>query len=187
LETGLIVSSVLLWVVVLLNLLLTLALVRRFNALPRPAPPMGLKAGETAPDFTAQTLSGETVTRATYAGSQVGFVFLSTHCGPCRELLPRFEPLGAKAAQAGVNLLLVIDDELEATRAFAEQYHITLPVLIAPRETNSLMNDYQARSTPSYCLVNAQGKVQSSGYPNFDGEAWKDWLDSWAKQSVPVA
>src|SRR5690348_1026265 len=106
-ETGLVVSSAVLWLVVLLNLLLTLALVRRVNASPRTVPQERLKTGEPAPDFTAHTLDGELVSRSTYAELKVAFVFISTHCGPCREIMPQLVPLGPKAAQAGVELVLV--------------------------------------------------------------------------------
>ena len=54
-ETALVVSSVLLWLVILLNLVLTLALVRRINTKrsDKSAPPEVLKTGQLAPDFTA--------------------------------------------------------------------------------------------------------------------------------------
>ncbi len=76
-ETSLVVNSILLWVVVLFNLLLTLALVRRLNADRRSEHTMGLEAGQPTPDFTAQTLSGEAATRSTYIGRKVAFVFIS--------------------------------------------------------------------------------------------------------------
>ncbi len=76
-ETILIISSVLLWVMILLNLLLTLGLSRRLNArLPRMD---FLKIGQPAPSFTAQTLQGETVTLSSYARRAVAFVFTSPH------------------------------------------------------------------------------------------------------------
>src|SRR5437899_6166907 len=94
-ETALIVSSGFLWLVVISNVLLTLALVRRLNQMGTPQTPEGgLEAGEAAPDFMAQTLGGATVTLADYAGRSVALVFLSTTCQPCRDRLPTLEKLG---------------------------------------------------------------------------------------------
>lgn len=186
-ETALIVSSILLWLVVLLNLLLTLGLVRRLNANRASAPEMGLKVGEIAPDFSAQSLSGETVTLATYAGRNIAFIFISIHCGPCHEILPRLEPLGPKAARAGVELVLVSADELDETRAYVAKQNIGLSVLIASRKSNPFMEDYKSTATPSYCLVNEQGKVQSAGYPSLEHGEWKVLADSWAKKGLSLA
>jgi peroxiredoxin len=176
LETGLVVSSVLLWVLVVLNLLLTLALIRRINASARAQKVDRLPAGTLAPDFTAQTLSGETVTRSTYAGRNVAFLFISPGCQPCHEMLPTFEALGPKAARAGVDLVLVSNAEREATGALVDQFHL------APVNTNPFAQDYKSTTTPSYCLVNEQGKVQSAGYPSLSGGAWKAAVDAWDKQ-----
>lgn len=186
-ETALIVSSILLWLVVLLNLLLTLGLVRRLDTGGRSVSAMGLEAGEPAPDFTAQTLSGETVTRSTYAGRNMAFVFISTHCSPCNEILSHMGPLEPKAARAGVELVLVSTDEMEETCTFVEKQNISLPVLIAPRSNNPFLEDYKFISTPSYCLVNEQGKVQSAGFMSMVGGPWKDLADSWVKRDASIA
>ena len=102
-ETVLIGSVALLWVLVLFNLVLTLGLVRRANANagPQPMEEEGLEAGERAPDFTAETLDGEAVTLATYAGRDVAFLFMSPFCGPCREKLPRHRGPGSERAAGG--------------------------------------------------------------------------------------
>lgn len=189
-ETVLIVSSVLLWIVVLLNLLLTFGLVRRFNTAPRPVTTphqIGLKAGELAPDFTAPTVRGETVTLSTYTGREVVFVFISAHCVPCHEVLPDLQQLGLKAARAGVELVLVSSNEMEETRTLAEQEYISLPILVAPRSASSLFEDYKATEVPSYCLVDEKGIVQSSGHPYQGFEAWKTLTASWAARDGSTA
>lgn len=185
-ETGLLISSIALWAVVLVNLLLTFALVRRINANAQSKLKAGLEAGQLAPDFTAYTLSGETITRSTYAERNTGFVFISTHCGPCHEMLPTLEAMEPKAAQAGIELILVsVDDPIE-TRAYVEQRNIHLPILVAPRTTSSFMQDYQVAGTPSYCFVNEQGKVYSAGLLSMPQGDWKA-LDIWAKDTLTVA
>jgi peroxiredoxin len=186
-EASLIVSSLLLWMIVIFNLFLTLALVRRLNNVrPREKLDPGLSAGEIAPDFTAQTLSGETVTRSMYAGRRVAFVFISAHCVPCHDLVLQLESLTSQAAQAGVEVVLVSSDKQEETRAFIEQKKIHLPVLVAPHEANAFFADYRSPGTPAYCFVNADGKVHSAGIPLVIGTVWREF-DDWIKQEVPVA
>ena len=188
-----VVSSVLLWLAVGFNLILTLALVRRLNALDStsqsrstdpgklaPASP-GPEIGQSAPAFTAQTLEGEQVTLNTYIGGgcSAAFVFISTTCEPCREALPSYEALLPKARQAGVELVLVSTSDPVQTAAFVDQFNIRLPVLVAPMRDNPFMKDYNFNATPSYCLVDAQGKIQSAGYPTFSWGEWKALVDSW--------
>src|SRR5215208_5806177 len=94
----LVVSTILLWIIVLLNLLLTLALIRRINersageVAPEPLP-----VGQTAPDFFAETLQNERVTLANYAGRTLAMVFISPTCSHCRPIIPQVESLGPKA------------------------------------------------------------------------------------------
>lgn len=188
-DTILVVNSVLLWLAVLLNLLLTFGLVRRLNAdhqsITR-SHQVGLKAGELAPDFSALTIDGETVTLATYAGRKVVFLFISIHCEPCHEKLPNFELLGPKAARAGVELVLVSSNEMEETLPFVEKEHIHLPILVAPLKNNAFMEDYKSTSTPSYCFIDEQSKVQSSGYPSLEWGGWKALAELWNGEAISL-
>ena len=69
-DTILLVSSWLLWVIVLINFFLTLALIRRINM--KPGDHLEsfetLEIGQKAPDFVGESLTGEQVKLADYAG-----------------------------------------------------------------------------------------------------------------------
>lgn len=187
-ETALITSSVVLWLLILLNLLFTLALVRRVNSMAstssqRRTPEMGLSKGATAPNFTAQTLNGETVTLQNYLGKSTVFVFFSTRCQPCHEILPRLNSLKEGATQAGVNLLLVSIDTMEDTRPYIEQNQIHLPVLVAPRVDNTFASEYKATGTPAYCHLSAEGRVLSAGVAYLEAGVWKDFVAMWSRSS----
>lgn len=188
LETVLLMSSIVLWLVVLGNLILTFALIRKVNTksgrTSQDFPDMGPEVGSKAPDFSAQTLEGETVTLATYAGRSAAFVFISTHCQPCRDILPEIEKLGPVAAQAGVEIALVSKDPPEATRTFIDDLQIHLPVLIAPSDSNPFTREYKANITPSYCLIDIQGKVQSAGHPQ--SPEWKALAESWSRKDLAL-
>ena len=173
-ETALIVSSVLLWLVVVGNVLLTLALVRRINHTgANQSSEMGLKAGEAAPDFTAQTLSGATKTLADYARHSVALIFLSTGCRPCRERLPMLEKIGPEMRASGVELVLVSGDSLEETQALREEMGLQLPLLIAPRPENPFFEAYKVPGTPAFCLIDSEGNVSRSDILGPEFREWK--------------
>lgn len=179
----LVTNLVLLWIVVLLNLLLTIALIRRFNRISTHLSAfgdmdIGLEKGSLAPDFQAETLTGETVTLADYTRKVVSFIFISPHCSPCLEKIPKLNALVAKAEQAGVELLLVnTDGDKAETAAFVEKHSVVLPVLIAPSESNSFARDYKADATPSYCILNQDSYVEAAGVfePNWEEQLARAW------------
>jgi len=160
-ETMLVFSSILLWVMVLLNLLLTLGLARRIRTT---FPGMeSLKIGQKAPNFSAQTLQGQPMTLAEYAGRATAFVFVSPHCEPCREELPHLRELSLEARDFGAELVLVSDEGEESTRSFVEGIVDGLTVLAAPRKHNPFFTDFKVPGTPSFYLLDAHGKVQATG------------------------
>jgi methylamine dehydrogenase accessory protein MauD len=183
LQIAFVISSVLLWVVVLFNLLLTLALIKRVNAQPRNQAPEepevprdAVPKGTEAPNFSAHTLAGETVTRDSYKGQPTMLIFVTPTCKPCRELLPILKQLAPQAKRAGVNLILVSGDMHEATQQMIDKEQIDLPVLLAPRHENTLWLDYKISGTPSFYFIDAQGIVRASGFPSPYSERWKKLL-----------
>jgi peroxiredoxin len=162
-ETVLVVNSISLWVVVLLNLLLTLGLARRIRNAAFPVME-SLKVGQKAPSFSAQTLQGQTMTLADYADRATAFLFVSPHCTPCRDELPHLRELLPKAKNWGAELVLVSDEGEETTRPFVEETVDGLTVLVAPRDRNPLITDYKVPGTPSFYLLDAHGKVEAAGF-----------------------
>src|SRR5512140_1069384 len=92
-QQALAINSILLWVVVLFNLLLTLALIRRVNSLPAMKDPEILKVGEKAPSFTLENSDGSMVTEVDFAGRQKVMVFVAPGCGACRTQMPKLQEL----------------------------------------------------------------------------------------------
>jgi peroxiredoxin len=190
------ISFVFLWVIVLLNLLLTLALIRRVNSINNNSTPQqmdemelfdsSLPLGADAPYFEAESLSGGKISLSDFAGQELVMVFISPNCGPCREGLPGWEELSPGAARSGTALVLVSLDGKEATEELAKEFNLTLPILAAPRGINPLADDYKVMRTPSYYLINAQGRVTYVGIPNPVWNRWKSLTKSWAGEVSSV-
>ncbi len=178
----LLASSVLLWIVLLLNLVLTIGLIRRFNQVSTqmssfPEAEEGLDPGTPAPDFQAETLTGEIVTLANYTRKAVSFIFFSPTCGPCLEKLPTLNALVSKAEKAGVQMVLVnTDGDKEEATALVQKHSLNLPILLAPFGDNPFAEDYKAMMTPFFCLLNPDGAVEVSG--SF-GTKWEKVTQAW--------
>jgi thiol-disulfide isomerase/thioredoxin len=177
-ETAWKMSLITLWAVTAANLLLTLRVVRWLRAMEdaRKRSEQSQHAGSLllpgtpAPNFRAKTLSGEPVRLADYVGRKVAFVFVSPHCGGCRQELPMLNRLGRLAAQrAGVELTLVSDVGAAETRRWLQSVRdddgveVDLPVLIAPYSSSNLLVTYNPSGLlPSYCFVDEEGIVQAA-------------------------
>ncbi|MDQ5823999.1 MAG: peroxiredoxin family protein [Chloroflexota bacterium] len=192
-EQALLISSVLLWAVVLFNLLLTLAVVRKVNSIQdthqvgRRPEPIGLDVGAQAPDFVAETLDGDKVTLATFAGRPTAFIFIMPNCEPCTEGMPDYLSLASKAREAGAELVLVNVGAATATRELVNEFNVTTRMLIAPEGLNPFMSDYKMRGTPSYTYIDANGKIQSTGRPARTLPQWQEIIRSWESAGKELA
>jgi hypothetical protein len=170
------ISLIALWGIVLLNLLLTLRVVRWLRAIEEQRAQFvareqlpELVVGSPAPDFRARKLSGEFVRLTTYAGRSVLFLFVSPHCGACRGKIPYLLKLGAQAKErADVEFVLVSDSSSAETYTWLDTLHtedgieIDISILAAPNNTSDFLRAYNPRGfLPYFCLIDAQGNVQA--------------------------
>lgn len=175
-EITLFVGLISVWGVVLLNLLLTLRLLRHRRAmddLQAYADEMEdipeLPVGTLAPDFRIQSLSGEPTRLADYAGRSVAFIFVSPRCGPCRYEMPMLNELGGRARDhAGVELVLVSDQGRNETHQWInairveDKVDIGLPILMASYKTSDFLLMYNPRGlTPYFCYLDERSVVQA--------------------------
>lgn len=152
------------WAALLLTIMLTLTLMRRVNALSallhrQP----DLAVGQAAPAFQAETLNGQTVQLADYASRTALFVFIHPDCPSCRTELPMLQRIaGIAKRRANIELVLVSEGELAETRALAEEFKLTVPLVVAPRGSNSFARDYNPNGeNPCYCVIDERGTVVS--------------------------
>ena len=158
---------VLLSVLVVANMLLTWGMVRRLRVLQEqvaagghPSPENGLHPGDPAPDFTALTPAGDTVTRDEVVSGETVMVFMSPHCEACEEHLPTVRELGRVVG--GRAALAVVDGTREESGHLLDGLQGEVPVLFAPRGVSDLFDRYQVVTFPSSYVVGADGQITGS-------------------------
>lgn len=157
------IGQLVLWIVVLLNLLLTVALVRRVAALGAApaagAPAGGLPAGAAAPAFTARTPDGVERTRADLGDGPLVLGFFSPTCDACYDHAPHFAELVGRTP--GVAAAAVVDGDAKNSQRLRERIPGDVPVLLARRPANPLLGAYLVDAYPTYTAV-VDGTVAGS-------------------------
>lgn len=151
-------------VVLLADLALTLALVRRVRVLSeRPArmPPPGLPAGEAVPDFTATTVTGEARSRADMAGSPGLIGFFAAGCTPCHGQLPEFAGLAGTIPGGAKQVLAVVTGNGTQAAELVRDLDGVAAVVRQPPEGN-LCTAFAVRGFPRFYLISEAGRVEAS-------------------------
>jgi len=166
-EQFFILNVIAIWLVVAVNLLLTLALIRRVNN-DKGRTPNTLSPGQEAPNFTAEFVDGQTANLSTFKNKEVVLYFFSPHCSPCREQIPVIEKFYPKAKANNIDIVGVSTVSAEETQSFVKDNNIKYPVLIATRRINPFYKDYKVAGTPWYCHIDKQSKVVDSGIADWE-------------------
>lgn len=166
------ISYIALWLVVLflgfllLGALRALGLLRwRLEQLEATTPTRlgrgGLKLGKKAPDFTLPCVAGGEVSLHDFAGRRVFLVFTQSGCKPCHRVVPELNKL-----QRGgdVQVLVVNNGELEATRQWAGEAGVCFPVLV--QQQFSISKRYEMYATPFAFLIDERSVITSKGIIN---------------------
>ena len=174
--TGWAAFAIVTWLVLLLNLMLTLRMARyirsrqraeRRDALRESLPELEL--GAPAPEFGVQDLAGKPARLADYSGRETAFVFISPHCGTCAGELPdlaRLAPLARAGSSA--ELVLVSDSSVAETDVWlagiAERHPEVTGLRTLMGSGSDLLARYNPRgSTPYFCHLDADGRVTARG------------------------
>ncbi|MFC7060256.1 thiol-disulfide oxidoreductase ResA [Halobacillus seohaensis] len=117
-----------------------------------------VNAGDMAPDFKLETLSGETVQLSDYRGQGVFLNVWATYCKPCEEEMPYIENQYQVFKDKGVQVLSVdVGETTVAVQAFVDRKGMTFPVLMDRGE--NLLNAYGIGPIPVTFLIDENGQV----------------------------
>jgi cytochrome c biogenesis protein CcmG/thiol:disulfide interchange protein DsbE len=121
-----------------------------------PAP----QAGFLAPDFTLETLDGDTITLSDLRGRAVLLNFWATWCPPCRAEMPAFQQAYADYEDQGFVIVAVNaiqQDSLPAIEEFRGEYSLTFPIVLDA--DGSASRSYQVRSMPTSFFIDPDGII----------------------------
>jgi thiol-disulfide isomerase/thioredoxin len=112
----------------------------------------------TAPSFVLKTLDGQMLDSGRLSGKVVVLNFWATWCGPCKEEMPALERLHRSFDPTQVVVLAVTTDlDRAGIRAFMNQHHLTLPVLMDEERDVSLK--FLVRWLPTTVLIGRNGAL----------------------------
>jgi peroxiredoxin len=122
-----------------------------------------------APDFSALTLDGRTVSLADFRGQKrVVVTFWASWCGPCRIEMPsliQFYKRNHSDASDFEILAISIDEDPKAAANFATAMKLNFPVLLD--SSKSVANAYGVEGIPTMFVIDKAGKV-IYGHAGFD-------------------
>jgi hypothetical protein len=153
-------SVVLVGVLCLLNLMLTLGIIRRIRTEAnepgrRAGLPLELGPGSPIGEFAVETADGETVSHASLTGV-VGF--FSARCEPCHDLLPRFAEHAKQWGRDNVLAVIGGDDE-RAVRVLTP----VARVIVADLAGGPVAAAFRNTLTPALYLIGDDHRVVAAG------------------------
>lgn len=144
----------------------------------------GLAKGQIAPNFTLQTLSGETLTLSELKGKKVVLNFWASWCPPCKKEMPHLQKYYEDEASEDNAVIVAVNlthterslDEMKTVEQFVESFELTFPIpLMKEKGVDKL---YQIMTIPSTFMIDAEGRIQHHIVGPLDQAAIRDYVKS---------
>jgi methylamine dehydrogenase accessory protein MauD len=162
-NTLLIVSNVVLWCVMIIQMILFFAVTRSVSEMVKrfQVPQSGVSLNETAvvlgqnaPLFSEQDHRGEIVTLRRNAGHRTLLLFTLDTCVACQKLIPELPQLLPQ--EPSLRVIAVTQEDLSATDK-------QVPHGVSLIRCNWLMEQYDIKQTPYYVLIDSDGRIADKG------------------------
>ena len=115
--------------------------------------------GNPAPNFSLQTIDGQTVSLADFRGQVVLINFWATWCPSCIAEMPDYEAVYQQQAITDFVVLGVnLQESSDQARKFSEGLGLTFPILL-DIDGQTTIRDYQMVGMPGSVLVDQQGTI----------------------------
>lgn len=161
----LIAAVVLVGAIAVLNLLLTMAVIRRLRRNEsNMAPPMmdsGPKVGSALPEFNATSVAGDEVDHKALAGSAGVVAFFSTTCSACKPAVPQLISHVESSDFKPNQVLVVITGEGDEREEFTEMLS-GKATIVTEGSMGELTTGFSINAFPSFVHFDAEGTVTRS-------------------------
>ena len=122
------------------------------------------KTTTKVPDFTLETIDGDSVSLSDYVGKNVILIdFWATWCEPCLAAMPHLNEIYGKHKDQGFVLLSVSmdgPDTVAEVRSYASRHNLQFPVLL-DQESRAVSLYNPRRSAPYSILIGRDGSIIS--------------------------
>ncbi|MEO4054224.1 redoxin domain-containing protein [Solibacillus sp. CAU 1738] len=142
---------------------------------------VGAEKGKLAPDFTLQTLEGDTVSLSDYKGKKIVLNFWASWCPPCKAEMPHMQDYYKKYADKENVVILAAnltyeDGSKDKVQQFIDSFNITFPILMMGNK--EVVNTYKVISLPSTFMIDTDGRIQHQIVGPLDQASLKEYVHS---------
>ncbi len=138
------------------------------RGLPTPIPDV-VSEGRPAPDFTAQTADGGSITLSDLRGRPVALNFWATWCAPCRVEMPALQAASERYADDGLAILAVnAGESAEAVNEYMQELGLTFPAVLD--SDGQIVDLYEVRVFPTTVWIDADGIIRAEHFGPLDDD-----------------
>lgn len=135
-------------------------------------PGVPLKAGNKAPDFTAELIDGSSLALSDLKGKPVIINFWATWCGPCVREMPAFERLKEDFGDDIGIIAVNCGDDADTVKDFVDENGYTFPVALDENYEVAML--YPSNSIPYTVVLDANGKITHVSTGAYDADTMYD-------------
>lgn len=135
-------------------------------------PGVPLKAGNKAPDFTAELIDGSSLALSDLKGKPVIINFWATWCGPCVREMPTFERLKEDFGDEIGIIAVNCGDDADTVKDFVDENGYTFPMALDENYEVAML--YPSNSIPYTVVLDANGKITHVSTGAYDADTMYD-------------
>ncbi len=142
----------------------------------------GLIKGDASPEFSYETVDGETISLSDLKGKYIYIDVWATWCGPCIKQVPYLKKLEERYHDKNIVFISISVDKEKVKgtwKQFIEDKQLGGLQLFADKSFDSdFMNAYAVNSIPRFILIDPEGKIIDPEAPRPSFDKTKVLLDS---------
>ena len=119
--------------------------------------PLASEVREKAPDFTLESINGDTIKLSDYRGKVVILDFWATWCRPCVMEIPHYKELYEAYKDSGLAIIGIALDKPQKVVSFVDRFEVNYPIAVGDR---SLAAEYGGiRAIPTTFVLDQDGRI----------------------------